>query len=118
MIPADDPRGAATRDADRRSYQRGQAQTQGQVPAPPARGAHPVRLRFTGGHVPATPGAACAHDPELRFSHSPQDIAQTKAICHRCPDRPPCLSGAIERRETYGIWGGSDFNPHHREEVA
>jgi len=31
----------------------------------------------------------------------------------------PCLSGAIERRESYGIWGGTDFNrDHHQEDVA
>jgi len=119
MIPAHGPRRATGREADRRSHQSNQARTPGQVPAPAVRPADPVRLQFPRGHVPATPDAACtSHDPELWFSHFPQAIAQAKAICHRCPDQASCLSGAIERRETYGIWGGTDFNPHHQEEVA
>jgi hypothetical protein len=116
MIPAEGSRREAKRQADRRSYQRKQATTRGQVPMPQVRPLRPVRLRFSRGQVPATPGAACAsRDPELWFSDSPQDIAQAKEICHRCPDRLPCLSGAIQRRETYGIWGGTDFNPDHRK---
>ena len=119
MISAEGSRRAAGREADRRSCQRNQATTRSQVPAPPVRPAHLVRLQFPRGHVPATPDAACtSHDPELWFSHFPQAIAQAKAICHGCPHQASCLSGAIERRETYGIWGGTDFNPHHQEEVA
>ena len=120
MIPAEGSRRAATREANRRSYPRNQTRTRGQVPAPPVRPAHLVRLQFSRGQVPATPGAACtSHDPELWFSHSPQDIEQAKAICQGCADQAPCLSGAIERRETYGIWGGTDFNPEHdQEDVA
>jgi Transcription factor WhiB len=110
---------AAGRDADYRSGQRNQARTRGQVSVPPVRPAHLVRLQFPRGHVPATPDAACTgHDPELWFSHFPQAIAQAKAICYGCAHRLSCLSGAMQRRETYGIWGGTDFNPHHREDVA
>jgi WhiB family redox-sensing transcriptional regulator len=119
MTLADGPRRASGRDADRRSGQRTQASTRGQVPAPPARPAHLVRLQFPRGDVPATPDAACAgHDPELWFSPFPQAIAQAKAICHRCAHQASCLSGAIERREAYGIWGGTDFNRRHQEDVA
>jgi hypothetical protein len=119
MIPANSPRRAAGRDADPRSDQRNQARARGQVPAPSVRPAHLVRLQFPSGHVPATPDAACtSHDPELWFSPFPQAIAQAKAICHRCAHRLSCLSGAIERRETRGIWGGTDFNPRHQEDVA
>jgi len=119
MIPAEGSRRAAKRQADRAAYQRQQAKTQGQVPAPPTRTAHLVRLQFPRGHLPATPDAACAsHDPELWFSPFPQAIAQAKAICHGCPHQASCLSGAIGRRETYGIWGGTDFNPRHQEDVA
>ena len=48
----------------------------------------------------------------------PHDIAQAKAICHGCADQAPCLAGAMQRRETYGIWGGTDLNPDHRQEDA
>ena len=89
------------------------------TPAPRVRPARPVTLQFSRGHIPLTPAAACAsHDPELWFSHFPQDIAQAKAICHGCAHRLSCLSGAMQRRETYGIWGGTDFNPRHQEDVA
>ena len=43
MTPADGPRRAATREADRRSYQRGRAKTRGQVPALPVWPARPLR---------------------------------------------------------------------------
>jgi Transcription factor WhiB len=119
MIPAEGSRRAAQREADRRSCQRKQARAQGQVPAPPVRPGHPARLYFFRGRLPATPDAACtSHDPELWFSPFPQAIAQAKAICHGCPHQAPCLSGAVERRETYGIWGGTDVNPHHQEDAA
>jgi WhiB family transcriptional regulator, redox-sensing transcriptional regulator len=91
--------------------------SRGEVPPPTVYPVRPVRLQFSQGHVPATPGAACAgHGPELWFSDSRGDIARAKAICQGCPDQLPCLSGAIERRETYGIWGGTDFNREHRQE--
>jgi hypothetical protein len=119
MTPAEASPRAARGDADRRSSQRNQARICGQVPAPPARPAYLVRLQFAHGHVPATSDAACAsHDPELWFSPFPQAIAQAKAICHGCPHQASCLSGAIGRRETYGIWGGTDVNPRHQEDVA
>jgi len=89
------------------------------IPAPPVRPARPVTLHFSRGQIPATPGAACtSHDPDLWFSHVPRDIAQAKALCRRCPDQAQCLAGAVQRRETYGIWGGTDLNPDHRQEDA
>jgi len=114
------PAAGSRRGADRTSYQRRQARTCGEVPKPALHPVRPVRLRFPRGQVPETPGAACAgQGPELWFSDSPTDIAQAKAICEGCPDQVPCLSGAIERRESYGIWGGTDFNrDHHQEDVA
>ena len=120
MIPADGPRQAATRQADHRSCQRNQARTRGQLPAPRVRPARPITLQFSRGRIPPTPGAACAdHDPELWFSDSPKNIARAKAICQGCADRLSCLAGAMQRRETHGIWGGTDLNPdHHQEGVA
>ncbi len=62
--------------------------------------------------------AACAdHDPELFFplgefgrpgpqpKHDPE-VERARAVCARCPLREPCLQGALERGERYGIWGG------------
>jgi hypothetical protein len=87
------------------------------IPASQVRPVRPITLQFSRGHIPPTPGAACAsHDPDLWFSDSPQNITQAKAICHGCADRSPCLAGAIQRRETHGIWGGTDLNPDHRQE--
>jgi hypothetical protein len=115
MIPAEGSQGAA----DHRPDQRNQARIRGQIPAAPVRPARLVRLQFPSSQVPATPDAACiSHDPELWFSRFPQAIAHAKAICHGCAHRSSCLSGAIDRRETYGIWGGTDFNPRHQEDVA
>jgi WhiB family redox-sensing transcriptional regulator len=45
----------------------------------------------------------------LFFSEELQDIARAKAICAKCPVIVPCLEGAIERREPWGVWGGQLF---------
>ncbi|HEX2563662.1 MAG TPA: WhiB family transcriptional regulator, partial [Acidimicrobiales bacterium] len=38
-----------------------------------------------------------------------QDIARAKNICATCPALIPCLEGALERREPWGVWGGQLF---------
>jgi hypothetical protein len=42
----------------------------------------------------------------LFFSDELVDIARAKAICARCSLRGPCLTGALERVEPWGVWGG------------
>ena len=42
----------------------------------------------------------------LFFSDDIVDIARAKAICQRCQLRDVCLSGALERLEPWGVWGG------------
>lgn len=42
----------------------------------------------------------------LFFSDELVDIARAKAICARCTLRGPCLTGALERAEPWGVWGG------------
>jgi len=48
-------------------------------------------------------------DPELWFAEKPADLEMAKAFCHQCPARLACLSGALERRELWGVWGGEIF---------
>lgn len=45
----------------------------------------------------------------LFFSEEIPDIAAAKAICRSCPVADPCLQGALERRESSGVWGGQLF---------
>jgi WhiB family transcriptional regulator, redox-sensing transcriptional regulator len=57
--------------------------------------------------------AAC-RDPDgslsrLFFSDELHDIARAKTICAACPVLTPCLEGALERREPWGVWGGQLF---------
>jgi len=42
----------------------------------------------------------------LFFSEDDFELARAKAICRACGLQEACLSGAIEREEPYGIWGG------------
>jgi WhiB family redox-sensing transcriptional regulator len=49
------------------------------------------------------------YDPELWFAESPSDVEHAKALCLRCPVQKPCLSGALARREPWGVWGGQLF---------
>ena len=48
-------------------------------------------------------------DPELFFAESPDDVECAKALCRGCPARIACLSGAVERSEPWGVWGGEIF---------
>ncbi len=56
--------------------------------------------------------ARCASEQlgnDVFFSEELQDIAAAKSICAECPVIAPCLEGAIERREPWGVWGGQLF---------
>ena len=57
--------------------------------------------------------ARCATDTgvgnDVFFSEELQDIAEAKRTCAECPVIAPCLEGAIERREPWGVWGGQLF---------
>lgn len=46
---------------------------------------------------------------ELFFSEQLDDIAAAKAFCQGCPVKDPCLAGALDRREPWGVWGGELF---------
>jgi len=48
----------------------------------------------------------CTEDPELFFAESPEDVETAKAMCWGCKARLACLTGALERREPWGVWGG------------
>ena len=48
----------------------------------------------------------CTEDPELFFAESPEDVETAKAMCRGCEARLACLTGALERREPWGVWGG------------
>jgi WhiB family transcriptional regulator, redox-sensing transcriptional regulator len=56
--------------------------------------------------------AACqAAEPELFFPISTtgpaeREVAQARALCHRCAVRTQCLEYALETKQAYGIWGG------------
>ncbi|HET7172989.1 MAG TPA: WhiB family transcriptional regulator [Nocardioidaceae bacterium] len=50
-----------------------------------------------------------SNDPDLFFAESPADVELAKALCHTCPVQRACLSGAIERHEPWGVWGGQLF---------
>ena len=54
------------------------------------------------------PGALPCHlvDPEVFFAESPADVEAAKALCRDCPVREACLTGALERHEPWGVWGG------------
>jgi WhiB family transcriptional regulator, redox-sensing transcriptional regulator len=45
----------------------------------------------------------------LFFSEQIDAITRAKAICAKCPMIEPCLEGALERREPWGVWGGQLF---------
>lgn len=48
-------------------------------------------------------------DPEVFFAESPADVEYAKSLCGTCPVKDACLTGALERREPWGVWGGELF---------
>lgn len=46
------------------------------------------------------------HDPNLWFSERPADLETAKRHCADCRIRAACLTGALDRREPWGVWGG------------
>ncbi|MFC7549462.1 WhiB family transcriptional regulator [Plantactinospora sp. GCM10030261] len=48
-------------------------------------------------------------DPDLWFSDSPAELELAKSLCGDCPLRQECLTGAVERAEPWGVWGGEIF---------
>ena len=48
----------------------------------------------------------CTKNAELFFAESPQEVEQAKAMCRGCRASIACLTGALERREPWGVWGG------------
>jgi len=68
-----------------------------------------VSIVAVAGSVTALPVGVdlpCTEDPELFFAESPQDVETAKAMCRGCAARLACLTGALERREPWGVWGG------------
>ncbi|MBV9659592.1 MAG: WhiB family transcriptional regulator [Acidimicrobiales bacterium] len=50
---------------------------------------------------------------EMFFSDQIPDILRAKEVCSSCPLVEPCLEGALERREPWGVWGGHLFLNGH-----
>jgi WhiB family redox-sensing transcriptional regulator len=46
---------------------------------------------------------------EVFFSGELNDIARAKRLCLSCSALVPCLEGALQRREPWGVWGGQLF---------
>jgi WhiB family transcriptional regulator, redox-sensing transcriptional regulator len=45
----------------------------------------------------------------LFFSDEWVDVQRAKAICAKCSGQEACLSGALEREEPWGVWGGEQL---------
>ncbi len=59
--------------------------------------------------LPSGRDLPCTDDPELFFAESPEDVEYAKALCRGCAARIACLTGAVERSEPWGVWGGELF---------
>jgi WhiB family transcriptional regulator, redox-sensing transcriptional regulator len=51
--------------------------------------------------------AACAGvDPDLHFPEKGESTRGAKLVCSGCEVRAECLTYALERDESWGVWGG------------
>jgi WhiB family transcriptional regulator, redox-sensing transcriptional regulator len=48
-------------------------------------------------------------DSELWFAERPEQLEAAKRFCRDCPALLGCLTGALERGELWGVWGGEIF---------
>lgn len=48
-------------------------------------------------------------NPEIWFADTPEGVEFAKALCATCPVQAACLTGALQRREPWGVWGGELF---------
>ena len=64
---------------------------------------------FSAGRVDEDQLPCRINDPELFFAESPTDVELAKALCVDCPVRAECRTGALDRREPWGVWGGELF---------
>ncbi|MBA3525112.1 MAG: WhiB family transcriptional regulator [Geodermatophilaceae bacterium] len=63
---------------------------------------------------PRSSGQPCelpcrVEDPDLWFAERPSELELAKSFCAPCPLREQCLTGALDRREPWGVWGGEIF---------
>lgn len=66
--------------------------------------AHGIPLPEWEGHGP------CAdEDPELFFNPANYAIRAAKNVCAGCDFRAQCLTGALQRQEPWGVFGGELF---------
>lgn len=65
---------------------------------------HGARATLETGEIPCQ-----SNDPELWFADTPEGVEFAKALCVSCPMIEACLSGALDRREAAGVWGGQFF---------
>ncbi len=57
--------------------------------------------------LPWQDSAACiGADTAIFFPESGDPVGPAKAICRACPVREQCLTDALNRGETHGVWGG------------
>ncbi len=63
-----------------------------------------AELEHDGASIPCR-----SEDPELFFAESPADVEYAKSLCTECPVRDACLTGALQRSEPWGVWGGELF---------
>ncbi|THV24464.1 WhiB family transcriptional regulator [Glycomyces paridis] len=62
------------------------------------------QARSTGGDL-----ACREYDADLWFSEQPTELEFAKSLCGDCPVRLECLTGALDRHEPWGVWGGEIF---------
>jgi WhiB family redox-sensing transcriptional regulator len=58
-----------------------------------------------------TEGLCSETDPDIFFPEKGEHTSShaAKRVCASCPLVVPCLTGALERNEEFGIWGGSSY---------
>ncbi len=51
----------------------------------------------------------CQQHPDLFFAEAPAALDRARELCAACPVLDLCLTGALERHEPHGVWGGQIF---------
>ncbi|WP_238148864.1 WhiB family transcriptional regulator [Serinicoccus sediminis] len=85
-----------------------QRHQEGTTVHPPARPDDEAAQRHLGPRLVLDRAALPCHEhpADLWFAELPAEVEHAKELCGPCPLREQCLTGALERREPWGVWGG------------
>lgn len=68
-----------------------------------------LTLALQAAQAPSRAVPCRTHDSDLWFAEDPASTGKAQRLCAGCPLKLQCLTEAIARKESCGVWGGELF---------